>query len=124
VVRVLIFCTYVPSEPATGLGVTREWFTVVARQLFDPKAGYFRVTSGKAPSSLHSILSAVTFSLTISLRLRVLSNVALDIGFFRDTGRTTMEVSPSSSKYSHLGGDETIRFWVPILAYLFPLSLV
>ena len=28
------------------MGVTREWFHVVARQLFDPKAGYFRPTTG------------------------------------------------------------------------------
>jgi hypothetical protein len=41
------------SEPATGVGVTREWFHVVARQLFDPHAGYFRYSSGGNSVEIH-----------------------------------------------------------------------
>ena len=34
------------GEPASGVGVFREWFHVVAAQLFDFSAGFFRATSG------------------------------------------------------------------------------
>ena len=51
------------GEPATGLGVTREWFAVVASQLFDPKSGYFRVCSGGN--------TLVHIDLTLKIRARV-----------------------------------------------------